>query len=115
MRWVIAKPAASSDALLILEPVANRSIADSKSFFESAIARCAVSEEILVLIERAMINLPFNVRFIRREALYAHRQSCFPEIAALRCNVLIPYQTRLAENSVPLCFRRQPDCLGRDR
>jgi hypothetical protein len=58
MRWVIARPAASSDALLILDPVDSLSIAVSKSFLESAIARCAVKEDMLVFIERAMINLP---------------------------------------------------------
>src|SRR6056300_93977 len=115
IRWVIARPAASSDALLIFEPVESRSIAVSNSFFESAIARCAVKEETLVLIERAMINLPLLVCFIRREALYEHRQFCFPEIAALRCSVLIPYQTRPAGSSVPLYFRLQPGCWERDR
>jgi hypothetical protein len=41
MRSTIAKPAASSPALLILDPVDKRSIAISISFLDSPSARCA--------------------------------------------------------------------------
>ena len=79
MRWVIAKPAASSAALLIFEPVDKRSIAVSSSALDSAKARWAVNEDTLVLITKA-ITLPtlYSPLLVTRlEVRAAHHRSDF--------------------------------------
>ena len=55
IRWVIARPAASSDAALIFRPVDSRSIAVLSSPLDSASARCEVRDDTLVFITRAIV------------------------------------------------------------
>jgi hypothetical protein len=70
----IARPAASSAAELIRLPVDKRSNADSSPALELIIARCAVNEATLVLIESGIsLSLRFSHLLILFSGSKRHR------------------------------------------